>query len=596
MTARKRGAALPPADYRRPRAVDASGLIVRPVNQGGLSLGVYDFTDSPGPEQVRRELVAAFAARGLRHWGSEDTYHTRAKGLKTFIGWAAELDPPIASMAQFTVAHWKQWRRTGGVDRATVGVLLGEIGSLSEATRAAVTARIRRKKPAIKTGYSRAELKAIRSAAAKTVRTARLRIADNVTLLERWRAGAADLEDEDARWGELLDHMARTADAPRLPCGQMPDRVKKVIVKEGFGRAISRLFPTPTEMGAAAILLACHEAWNMSVLEKMEIPTYWPNADQDADEPAVHHVATDKPRRRGRRHNTNNLVNAGEGSAGQAMQQVLDMSAQARATLEQLGTPSTSLFLARRITPGAAKNPGLFTDGRGLDWAIRAWARQQEAGDPDFPAGVATSTVRHSVQVIHGGPRNNTETVHRDVYLMQDQGVRDDAADIVAEALSAAVAQARAQVQMRVIVEDDGSGDPDAQEIAERAGIGTETAQGVVSGLLDTPVAACTDFEHSPFTASGPCSVSFLLCFACPNALATGRHLPRIIYLHQALEAQRSVASASAWLQDWAGHHARVADLLDKHCPADARPALLATLSDHDRNLVDRMLERRLDP
>jgi hypothetical protein len=61
--------------------------------------------------------------------------------------------------------------------------------------------------------------------------------------------------------------------------------------------------------------------------------------------------------------------------------------------------------------------------------------------------------------------------------------------------------------------------------------------------------------------------VSFLLCFACPNALATDRHLPRIVYLHEAMTGLRSALDPAAWRIDWAGHHARVTDLRHPHQP-----------------------------
>lgn len=63
--------------------------------------------------------------------------------------------------------------------------------------------------------------------------------------------------------------------------------------------------------------------------------------------------------------------------------------------------------------------------------------------------------------------------------------------------------------------------------------------------------------EHSPFSASGPCAVSFLMCFACPNAVATDRHLPRIVYLHRALESCGPRSARLVWAADWAVHTAR---------------------------------------
>jgi hypothetical protein len=85
------------------------------------------------------------------------------------------------------------------------------------------------------------------------------------------------------------------------------------------------------------------------------------------------------------------------------------------------------------------------------------------------------------------------------------------------------------------------------------------------------------------------------LCFACPNAVATGRHLPRIVYLHRALEDLRSAVDTGTWAMDWADHHGRVADLVRAHTTDTERVALQAQVTDQDRELIDRMLDRRLD-
>ncbi|QRV33957.1 hypothetical protein I6J42_07675 [Streptomyces californicus] len=593
MTGRGRKAAMPPKGYRRPSRLDETGLVFRPVDQYGLELGVYDFTDCPGPEEFRRELVAAFVARGQRTWNSHSSYYTHAKAVRGFMIWACELDPPMESISQLTPGLWKLWRLHSSKWR-TMTIVLDESSALSAEARTAVTARIRRPKPKTKQGYSRAELKAIRTAAAKTVRTARLRIAENTALLERWRAGEVEAGTEDDRWGSLLDYIARTGDVPRYPCRQLRPEAKALTRESGgFADAVTRLFPSENEMGAAVILMVCHEAWNLSVVKTMQVPTHWPNADGDEAEPAIHHVETDKPRRRRRRHSTNNLVNVGPDSAGGAMQQVLEITAQARLTAELIGEESTSLFLGRSLhtTP----EDGLFVSGSSAEWAVQGWVRRTRREDAGFPAGVAVSPVRHAVQVIHGGPRNNTPRVHRDAYLMRDARVREDAADVVADGLADAVARARADLRIRVVGQATGCDEHDADQVAKETGIDRETAAEVVAGRLDTAVAACTDFEHSPFTPAGPCAVSFLLCFACPNALATGRHLPRILYLFEALEALRSAVPAAVWKADWADHYERVKDLRRQHTTEAGRPALLAQLVDRDKGLVDRMLERRLD-
>lgn len=593
MRAQTQTALMPPPGYRRPTRVDETGLVVYPVDQHGAELGTYDFTGCPGPQEFRRALVEAFVVRGRRLWNSESTYRGYARALKGFMTWASELDPPLESVTHLTPALWAQWRLHSGRWNP-LAVVIGEISSLPPITRSAVVARTGKPAPNVKRGYTWAELRRIRAAAARTVRTARRRIDDNTALLERWRAGGVQADSEDYRWGSLLDHLARTGNVPRYPCGQVREDVKALMrTAGGFAGTVTRLFPSETELGAAAILLVCHEAWNRSVLMRLQVPSHWPNADDDEEGPALYRVETDKPRRRLRRHSTNNLVDTGPGSAGWAMRQVLKMTSQARITAELIGSPSTSLFLARPTF--ATTEKGLFCDGRVLAWAIPTWAKQMAVEDAEFPPGVAASTVRHAVQILDGGPRNNTPKVHREAYVMLDAGVRLDAGDAVADGLADAVARARADVGMRVVDQVTGPGEDDADVLAHRTGIDRQTAAAVVAGKLDTAVAACTDYEHSPFTPSGPCSASFLLCFACPNALATERHLPRIIYLFHALEALRSVVSAAAWSSDWADHHARVKDLLERRTTDEARRILLTQLSDRDKDLIDRMLERRLD-
>ena len=80
--------------------------------------------------------------------------------------------------------------------------------------------------------------------------------------------------------------------------------------------------------------------------------------------------------------------------------------------------------------------------------------------------------------------------------------------------------------------------------------------------------------------------MSFLLCFACPNALATDRHLPRIVYLHDVLTGLRSTVDPAVWQVDWAAHHARITDLLNTHTSPAERSVLCGRVSDTDRALV----------
>ncbi|WP_339131856.1 hypothetical protein WJM95_23970 [Streptomyces sp. f51] len=576
--------------------MDETGLVVRPVGQAGQPLGVFDFGQLKGSEQLRRELAAGFAARARSSWTSEDTCQTYFKYLGMFLRDTAQDDLRLESLEQLTPSGWKAFRLAHKTTARRIPTVLVATGRLPAATQAAVEVRSgRAPKRVSKRALTRGELKAVRDAAARTVRTACLRIEDNSRELARWREGVVPEDTAEWRRGQLLDCLSRTADLPRYPCGQVTGMTKAVMKDEGFGRFVARLFPTPQETGAAAVLLICYDAWNLSVLRKMQVPEFWPNADGEKPEPAIHWVETDKARRgRLRRHQSNNLVDTGASSAGWAMRQAVAMTRHCRETLAGLGQPTSLLLLARRILPGTSKT-GAFASDRSLEFSVYSWIKATAAADATFPIGVNASRLRHSVQVIHGGPRNNTPKVYRDAYLMQDDTVRDEAADVVTQGLTEAVAAASAQLRITMIEQVTGDSEQDVEHVAQQTGLPMATARAAVQGQLDTAASACTDYEHSIFTPSGPCSVSFLMCFACPNALATGRHLPRIVYLFQSLDALRSVVAAEAWTTDWLEHHTRVKDLLDRHTSTERWPALLEGLTAREKELIDRMLERRLD-
>ncbi|WP_129265672.1 hypothetical protein [Streptomyces sp. M3] len=593
---------LPEAGWERESDLDPTGLIVRAVGEHGEDLGTWDFTDTPGPESFRRELVLLFTRYGRARWCSWHTYQTRARVLRRFLQDAAAAEPPITAIHQIGVTWWKQWSQVSR-GRQQFGPVLQSSAHLPEQTRAHLMTWRRRSaadklaaKP--KRAHSKAELKTVRDAAAGTVRTARLRIWENVALMERWRAGELPEGSRDWLLGQLLDHVARTGDVPRYKCGRRLSPATRYRVGDNaIGMSLTGLFPTFAEAGAAAVLLIIHEGWNLSVLKKMQVPAHWPNADGDSEAPAVHRVVTDKARRgKRRRHASNNLLDAGEGSSGWAMRQVLDLTRQARLTLEELGRPSSLLFLARR-NRGGPENLDAFLKGQALEEAIWDWAASQRAAGVRLPPRISAQPLRHSAQVHHGRARNNSEATQAKDYLFKDEKVRDDSRAVVEAGLAKAVEHARERVEMRLVAHATGDSDFDADQVAKAAGVDRETAMEIVTGRLKTPVASCMDFENSDFSEAGkPCGASFLLCFACRNAVATTRDLPRVAYLHQVVEGLRATVSPAVWAADWESHYARISDFLSTHTSPEMRAGLVSALSGADRHLIDRMLDRRLDP
>ncbi|MDO0930428.1 hypothetical protein QQY66_01455 [Streptomyces sp. DG2A-72] len=229
--------------------------------------------------------------------------------------------------------------------------------------------------------------------------------------------------------------------------------------------------------------------------------------------------------------------------------------------------------------------------GRNVQHLIELWAAREDldGSAPERPS-VSCRTLRRTVQALSGGPRQNTPGVHDSVYLMKDEQVRAASTRVVAEGLEAAVQDAERRTRMRRAT------GTDIGVRQDELGLSAHDASQLAAGRLDTATAACTDFEHSPFSASGPCAVSFLMCFACPNAVATERHLPRIVYVHQVLESLRSTVSAAVWAADWAAHHARVEDFVRAHTTPASFSRSHAELTDGDRAAVNRMLDRRLEP
>ncbi|MFD4247301.1 hypothetical protein ACFWP3_37795 [Streptomyces sp. NPDC058525] len=286
-------------DWRRRRATSAGrGRTGHPPGQrcreGAGRVGL------PGQPRPRRLPAGAGGRLGPqgRGWGSQDTYQTNAGALKLLFKDAASAEPPVAATGQVTVEWWKQWSGDIRVRRVLAAVIRRAPG-VREATR--VFMETPRRRPPARRGrprkqaHTREELRRIRDAAAATVRAGRLRIAANTAVLQRWRAGAIERGDSDWPLGEVLDVLARTGDLPRHPT--RADRAvtayaERALGFEGNAASLARLFPTPAEIGAAAVLLIAHEAWNQSVLKKMDVPIWWPIADRDLTPPCTRSTRT----------------------------------------------------------------------------------------------------------------------------------------------------------------------------------------------------------------------------------------------------------------------------------------------------------------
>lgn len=133
-------ATLPPADYRRPGNLSPDGLIVTSIGEDGEQLGQVDFRSTAGPEEVRRELIAAFArlCSSTGTWNRPATCEKHGNLLKRFLTFLGELDTPPVRVAEITPGMWSQWQVSGQSrghgGRSMVRRVLVATGALSAAT------------------------------------------------------------------------------------------------------------------------------------------------------------------------------------------------------------------------------------------------------------------------------------------------------------------------------------------------------------------------------------------------------------------------------------------------------------------------------
>jgi len=150
---------------------------------------------------------------------------------------------------------------------------------------------------------------------------------------------------------------------------------------------------------------------------------------------------------------------------------------------------------------------------------------------------------------------------------------REEAAEIITGGLNHALATAHNQFSMRMLAVETRAPDPSQ----------------------DTPVAACEDVHHHPLTGQ-VCRESFLACFGCTNAVATPRHIPRLMYLLVSIDALAQVLPDAIWRIRWAQRRAQLADLLFAHTTTTEREDALRSVTEAEQLNVQRLLAGELEP
>lgn len=611
MTGRRhaRLAALPPAGYARDRQPGPGSLAVTVAGESGGTEAVFDFSVLPGPPALLAACAAGFArmAGPDQPWRAAATCLNGYKAIREFLRWAAALDPPPQAPEDITVAVQAQWRLSrpgtvyGRACQLAVRQWLPQVPGIPAATIAASARRIPAGPAPSEAAYTREEFGQVKAAAARTFGTALVRIRAGREHLLRWQAGGfprpglreqyRQTQPGTARYlaGEALDVLQRTGDVPLTRAGHRNVTARHARALGGAGpqHTWARLFLTMPEAAALAVLLVCDQGWNRSVLDVMAVPDDVPGAGEESLD--IYRAGIVKRRRPARaRYSSANLPDTGPGSPGRLIRQAIEATEPARITLAALGAPTGRLLVSRRDQFRGRQD--MFCLGAPPGDSMRRWAAGAGLAGPDGePLQVSLRRLRRTVQVlIRREPAQNSQQVHESAYVLRDPAALPEAEQVTAQGLTDAVSHARATMKMRMLL-DTGPGQP--------AGGAAGLAQALAVGALDTATGACLDFTNRPSGPPGqPCTASFLDCLACPNAVATRRHLPRLAWLHQALDELRATVPPATWEQDWQAHFLRLTALLQDNTTIAERQAAARAASDTDRELIAQLLSGRYRP
>lgn len=577
MSGRGRRAVLPPAGHRVEPPLAPDGLVVTVVNKAGYDKE-FNFAGLPAAEPMQRSLARVFAAQS-RHWTSHQSAVGYWRALEAFARFLAELDHPPRDLDELTPAMLKRWRQrhvhtnTGRISMSLVRPLLSRDPRLGAGPVAEELARRIPEPSSSKQSYGEKERQRVLLAARREFRAAWMRIRENTDVLESWRAGQLIAGTQDWRLGQLLDHVARNGDVPRITRRVGGPRVAHPGLLGGGSpeRTWGRLFLMRSELTALAVLLTDRFGWNLSVYNRMPAPTAMPSA---AEPTTVTYQVTVEKRRggAGRWFSTENITDAGADSDGRLITQALQATTHGRALAATLAPGVDLLMTARTRQVGrrredwdAPQPVGPLVFGVPGD-DVKRWVRRHKLNGSPF------QRIRRTTVTREGRPLQHSPGTHESVYLLPDQQVQRASQRVFAEGAREALGQARSVVFAGSLA--------DAADPAHR----------------ETATADCSDESRSPWpSADGNCAADFLLCLACRNAHVHPGHHPRLAHLHQQVLSLRSVLPEAVWQEQWSEHLPRLEDLRSKIGPV-AWSAALSRVDTTDRAVVNMLVKGELAP
>lgn len=419
-------------------------------------------------------------------------------------------------------------------------------------------------------------------AARSDVARIRDRIQASRDLVARFRHDHQALSQSQQQLAEQLVPIAETGCVPRLSGHVNETRLRRRELAQ-------QLFVCQPDLLPLLVLLAILTGRNMETIKEL---------------PAAHRVLEDRAvelsvikRRRGQQH-WHETVTWEIGTPGR-----------------ELRTPGGLYLLIHRLTaPGRARQQGServwsvwrnghrfravgtvgehhdpfakglnHTDLHSLDWAARhSLLLDSSPGAPAAPLALDFNRLKTSIEVrrtkqmgghLPSAARTNSLPVLFANYLRKDPTVIDWAEGIMSQALTDAEESAYAAHQQALLKHSGNAlrvvaGQAQPQQL-ETAGLAPNTAQQSVTGQLDTAWTECIDHDHHPVTGK-PCRASFLDCFHCGNCLITGKDLPRLLALLDALSIRRQQLREQDWWQRYGPVWAAIQrDVLVKFTPAE---------------------------
>jgi hypothetical protein len=527
---------------------------------------------------MQAPLAALFAARCTPdRWSVHATSRRTWIYLRQFAGFLDGLRQQPRDLDELTPELIRLWRESlseagGAAAFKTVSGLLRGDARLREGHAADELARRYRAPRSTVQSYSEAEFDRITASARRQSRAALRRISENAAHLQRWRE--CGFAEGSADWiiGEGLDILARTGGLPK----HTEKSGERTVVTGKYRRASGgmsaaatwqRLFLSRMEAVALGVLLVAEYGWNLSVIDRAEVPRASP--DQGEDGHPTYRIPLEKPRRgAGRHYETRNVTDDGAASRGRLITQALEATRFARALVEEAAPGTNRLIVWRTGRPGRQRaadqdcHPpvGPFHFGVHSD-AAKQWARAEALDGSPFGRGRRTV-----IALDRREPGQHSRDTHDRHYVLPDKRAQAGAAEAIAAGAEDAAARARSAV---LIAQMRDAPDP---------------------GDAETATADCSSYHDSPYPSpDGGCGASFLTCLACPNARVHPGHHPRLAHLHEALASLRSVLPRAAWAADWRDAHDRLDDLRQRL--GDGLWAQgLARVTDADRELVSHLL------